>query len=336
MINESEYSLTMDQKVERAISAKFRKFLEMAVKYGVVKRGWTAADYMIEAVKNYGSENTGITGQKGTAKSNLLMQRGYIIYKDWDLVREHTITEIDPFLDLIENAIENKERIPWLGLDDVATIFPASLYFTDRKLYSDLKSSWETTRTVFANIDRTAKRKNKVASFITEDITGDIITYDRRGELLAHYDYRRWLWLRDLKDPTQMKPKLIAVEDVPFPLTPDSFKICPDLLSAQYTSGGVTRNGDDYFHNYLRLAGLPRLEFIKYWDNRLGLAKNSFVQFKSSLKEARVKKDLKQKLSQSEHGEVGAIRKKINTGEATIDDYRRLVELGDKKQGKTH
>lgn len=332
----TEQGLSRTQRIEReAKRAKVKRFLDLAVKYGVVKRGWTAVDYMQDAVKNYGSENTGITGPKGSAKSNLLMQRGFAIYEDWDLVREHTITELEPFLDLLECAIETRERIPWVGVDDIATIFPRSLYFTDRKLYSELKSSWETTRTVLSNFDWTATRKNKVASFITDDITGDIITYDRRGEIIAHYDYRRWLWLRDLKDPNEMVAKLIAVEDVPFPLTPESFLHNAILREGTFISGGVEYHGEDYFKTKLRLCGLPRPEFVKYWDKRLGLADNSFHRFKKTIAEANVKKLKKGTLSPSEHGEVGAIRKKINEGSATIADYQRLTDLHDKKEGKT-
>ena len=335
-MTEQQTTLSRQERIDRiSRQAKVKRFLDLAVKYGVVKRGWTAVDYMKDAVKNYGSENTGITGPKGSAKSNLLMQRGYAIYEDWDLVREHTITELEPFLSLMENAIAERTRIPWVGVDDIATIFPRSLYFTDRKLYSELKSAWETTRTVLSNFDWSATRKNKVASFITDDITGDIITYDRRGEIVAHYDYRRWLWLRDLKDPNEMVAKLIAVEDVPFPLTPDSFKISPILREGTFNSGGVEYHGEEYFRDRLRLCGLPRAEFVKYWDKRLGLADNSFHRFKKTIAEAIVKKQAKNALSLSEHGEVGQIRKKVKAGTATIADYQRLTELNDKKEGKT-
>lgn len=286
---------------------------------------------MRDAVKNYGSENTGITGPKGTAKSNLLMQRGFSIYEDWDVVREHTITKLDPFLDLMEAAIESKERIPWVGVDDIATIFPRSLYFTDRKLYSELKSSWETTRTVLSNFDWTATRKNKVATFITDDITGDIITYDRRGDLIAHYDYQRWLWFRDWKDPSEMRAKLIAVEDVPFPLIPEALKSCKELCEGTFISGGEEFSGCDYFLKKLRLGGVPREEFVKYWNQRLGLADDAYHRFKKTIQESRAKADKKSKITLADYGAIGAIRKKIKDGTATMEDLQALAKLYDKR-----
>jgi len=255
---------------------------------------------MRQAVKNFGWESVAITGPKGTAKSNLLMQRGYSIYENWEEVRRHTITEREPFLDLLEDAIEKQERIPWVGVDDIATLFPKSLYFTDRKLYSELQSSWETLRTVMSNFDFTATRKNKVATFISTDITGDIITYDRRGEIIAHYDYRRWLWLRNLKDPTEMVAKLIAVEDIPFPLTPEAFEIDKVLREGEFIVGGVVYTGEDFFKNKARLTGMPRAEFVKYWENRLGLASNAYHRFKKIIEATKAKRERQSKLETKE------------------------------------
>lgn len=287
--------------IQRNLSAqarrlKVKKFFDLAQKYGVVKKGWTATDYMRFAVKNFGWESCAIVGPKGTAKSNLLLQRGYSIYEDWEEVHRHTITEREPFLDLLEDAIDKQERIPWVGVDDIATLFPKSLYFTDRKLYSELQSSWETLRTVMSNFDFTATRKNKVATFITNDITGDIITYNRRGEIVAHYDYRRWLWLRDLKDPTEMTAKLIAIEDIPFPLTPDAFKFDKILREGEFIVGGVIYTGEDFFKTKARLTGVPREEFVKYWDNRLSLAFNSYHRFKTIIEQTKRKREKQTKI----------------------------------------
>jgi hypothetical protein len=150
-----------------------------------------------------------------------------------------------------------------------------------------------------SNFDFTATRKNKVATFITNDITGDIITYDRRGELIAHYDYCRWLWLRDLKDPTDMNPKLIQVEDVPFPLTPEAFKIDKLLSEGEFISGDHVYTGKEFFER-VRLVGMPRSEFVKYWENRLGLASNAYHRFKKIIEATRKKKEKQAKLETPE------------------------------------
>lgn len=276
---------------KQARKGKVKKFLDIAVKYGVVKKGWTATDYMHDAVSNYGWECTGITGLKGSAKSNLLMQRGFYIYQDWELVRAHMVTKRDQFLDLLGKAIEEKVVIPWMGVDDIATIFPSSLYFTDRKLHSELKATWETLRTTMSNFDWTATRKNKVASFITEDLTGDIICYNRRGDTLAFYDYQRWMWVRDWADPTEMYARLIAIEDIPFPLIPDSFKAEAILREGTYLVGGVEYKGEAFFRERAKLGGVPRPEFVKYWNQRLDLGSESFVRFKKVIEAAKRKQE---------------------------------------------
>lgn len=297
----------IDERIKKleahARKTKIKRLMDTAVKYGVVKRGWTAADYMRDSCKNMGWESTAITGPKGSAKSSLLLQRGYSIYQNWDLTRKYTFTDREKFLGLLEDAIGKKERIPWVGGDDIATIFPKSLYFTDRKLYSELQSSWETLRTVMSNFDFTATRKNKVASFITSDITGDIITYDRQGEILAHYDYRRWLWLRNLKDPTEMVAKLISIEDVPFPLTPDSLKLSKLLREGTFISGGQAYQGEDYFKNRARLTGVPREDFKKYWDERLGLADVAYHRFKRIVEASKAKEERDHPLTDQERTE---------------------------------
>lgn len=282
--------------------------MDSAVKYGVVKMGWTSTDYMRDAVKNYGWESTAITGPKGSAKSNLLAQRGFSIYENWEDTFANIVTTREEFLALLERAIENKERIPWVGCDDIGTIFAKSLYFADRKLYSELQSSWETLRTVMSNFDFTATRKNKVATFITSDITGDIITYDRRGDLIAHYDYRRWLWIRNLKDPTEMIAKLIAIEDVPFPLIPESFKIDRTLSHGKYIAGGREYQGECFFKDKLRLMGVPREVFKAYWDRRLGLASTAYHRFKKIIDATKAKEAKKEKepMTRTEAASVAA------------------------------
>lgn len=304
--NEGQFAKATEisQRIEQQASrAKVKKLIAIAKKYGVVTPGWTATEYMREAVKNYGWESTAITGPKGTAKSNLLLQRGFSIYESWPEVHKHTVTETEPLLDLLEKAIEGEVRIPWLGVDDAATIFPKSLYFTNRKLYSELQSSWETLRTVVSNFDFSATRKNKVATFITSDITADIITYNRKGELYAHYDYRRWLWLRNLKDPTEMIAKLIAIEDIPFPLIPEALRSVASLREGEFIYGGKVYKGEAFFKNKARLTGVPRPEFVKYWDNRLGLASKAYHRFKTVLEQTK-RKEPKRPLTPEERSAI--------------------------------
>jgi hypothetical protein len=285
---------------------KVAKLFQVAEKYGVVKRGFTAIDYLFDAIKNFGWESTAITGPKGSAKSNLLLQRGRAIYQDKAALKRHTVTKRTHFLDLMEGAIEQRERIPWMGIDDIATIFPSSLYHTHRKIYSELKSDWETVRTAMNCFDFTCTRKNKVASFILEDITGDIICYNRISDLLSHYDYRRWLWLRSLKDPTRMVAKLISIEDIPFPLTPDAFLISKVLTEGKFIVGGTEYIGEAFYKERAQLTGLSRTDFNEYWEERLDLAQTSWKRFRKIVEQPTPKP-----VSDSERSEAGRALRQI-------------------------
>ncbi len=181
------------------------------------------------------------------------------------------------------DILDTHERIPYLGIDDIGAHFPSSMYFTDRKLYSHLKASWETLRTKINCLDFTVTRKNKVADFILEDITGDMICFDRRGEVLSHYDYQRWMWLRDLKNPKRMIARLIRVEMIPFPLLPESFDLCAELKTGKYVCGGKVYEGEAFFKERACLTGVPREEFVTYWENRLALADKATADFRIDL-----------------------------------------------------
>lgn len=262
---------------------KVAKLFKLAEKYGVIEKGWSCIDYMRHAALRHGWESTCISGPKGTLKSNLMLQHGLAMYGNMKEVKEHTITTTKGLTDLMQYAIENEICIPWVGVDDIAAIFPRSLYFTHRKLYSKLQAAWETSRTVFANFEFSCVLKHKVASFILEDITADIKCYKpifvNSTPIKAHYDYRRWLWLRSLKDPTRDIAKLITVEDIPFPATPDAFKIDKELNSGIYYSGGMAYKGEEFYKQRACLTGIETEEFRKYWNERLNIAKTSFKDF---------------------------------------------------------
>jgi hypothetical protein len=285
---------TIHQKIDKELhKQKVARLFKMAEKYGVIRRGWSCLDYMRHANERHGWESTCISGPKGTLKSNLLLQHGLGMYGNMEEVNKHLITKKKQLLNLLEYAINNEICIPWVGVDDAAALFPKSLYFTHRKLYSKLQASWETVRTVMANFEFSCVLKHKVASFILEDVTGDIKCYNPvfvgSTPIKCHYDYRRWLWLRNLKDPTTDIAKLISVEDIPFPATPDSFKIDKELNSGSYYAGGVTYTGIDFFKNRACLMGVETPDFRKYWNERLNITKESFQDFASIMEDAPAK-----------------------------------------------
>jgi len=277
---------TIQERVKREITkGKVTKLFATAEKYGIVHRGFTGIDYLGYAIQHHGWESNAIGGPKGQGKSNLLLQRGLGVFKEFDEVLNHVVTRRKGFLSLLKDAIDRDERIPWVGIDDIGVIFPSSIYYSDRKIFASMQSSWEVLRTVINCLDWTCTRKNKVASFILEDITGDLICYKRIGEIKSHYNYVRWLWLRNFKDPRKMVSKMIMVEDIPFPLIPDALRIDTELMGGNFIVGGETYHGERFFKEKALLMGIERPDFRKYWNIRLGLTKTAFSQFSKLIEE---------------------------------------------------
>lgn len=277
---------------------KVAKLLKYAIQMGAVRPGWSAIDYMRYAAQHHGWESTCIAGQKGSLKSNLLLQHGLAIYGNLEEVLKHFVTEQGRLFELIDYAIENEKLLPWIGVDDIAMIFPKSLYFTKRKLYSELQASWEAVRTVFANFEFSCVIKRKVATFILEDITSDIKCYkpvyldhaDGTNECIkSHYIYRRWLWLTNFKDPTSDLAKLITVEEIPFPATPEALIYDDELKNGMFYAGGKAYKGEEFFKNHACLRGIDTNDFKKYWDSRLGIAKRGFKKLKQIMADEEVK-----------------------------------------------
>jgi hypothetical protein len=311
---EHQGNTTENQIQNELRKQKVAKLLKNAITMGAVRPGWSAIDYMRYAALHHGWESTCISGQKGTLKSNLLLQHGLALWGSLDKVFEHFVTDQDRLFDLIEYAIDNDVLLPWIGVDDIAMIFPKSLYFTKRRLYSELQASWEAVRTVFANFEFSCVIKRKVATFILEDITADIKCYkpvfldhaDGSSECIkSHYNYRRWLWLTNYKDPTQDIARLITVEEIPFPATPEALKYDPELKTGTFYSGGKVYKGEEFFRDHACLRGINTSDFKKYWDTRLGIAKKGFKRLQEIMAEEEVKKAQRQaKLSAEEKSSI--------------------------------
>jgi|GEM_PF-3397496 len=322
------------QRINRELQKnKIAKLFKFAQKQGIIKPGWSWIDYALDAVNRHGWESTCISGTKGTLKSNLLMQHGLAIYGNMNQVMNHMITEKKQLIQKLQYAIDNEICMPWIAVDDAAALFPKSLYFTHRKLYSKLQASWETVRTVMSNFEYTCVLKHKVAAFILEDITGDIKCYDgvffNGNPIKSHYDYRRWMWLRNLKDPTTDIAKLILVEDTVFPATPDAFKHDKELSKNTYLSGGNTYVGYEYFEKVTRLIGIETSVFREYWNKRLALTKNSFQEFASIFEDMEAQEE-QRKLSKEERAEINRVNgEKGRATQKTLREQKRCLYSGE-------
>jgi len=264
-----------------------RKIFREAQKQGVVYPGYCGVDYMRHAIDIFGWECTTIDGVKGSAKSCQMQQRGYAIYQDWDTVEQYTVMEPEDFM----NIMDERGRIPWIGWDDITVHLPRSLYFTDRELWAELSKNWAAYRTKLNCFDCTTPRKDRVASFILEDLTGDITCFNRYKDMVSHYDFQRWMWQRDFKDPKKKHPTPIQIEPATaFPLTPGAIKISPELKQGTIVVGGVEIPKLEFYTlEKSGLIGMPRPRFRKYWKRRLELANQAAKRLKAIFKKRQPK-----------------------------------------------
>ena len=321
------------EEVKISIPKAAKKLFNAGIKYGVVHLGFSHLDYLRYAIENVGWECTAITGIKGTAKSCLLLQSGYAIYQDWDIVLEYMPIKPIEFGEIINQ----KGRIPWIGWDDIATHLPRTLYFTDRETWDELSKNWETYRTKMSNFECTATRKSKIVGFILEDLTADIKCFKREKDIKSHYEYWRWLWLDDPHDPTKENAFRINIEEIPFPLTPEALNYDPEFKQ-EFIIGGIPKHGKE-FYNEVGLNGVPRNIFKRYWKRRTELAdeaaKKTLEIFKKKLGEKSnefielVKRamEIHEEL-RDEDGKlnVAKIRLKLGVGRNLAYDIKKAIE----------
>lgn len=199
-----------------------------AQQLGYVVLGWGIMDYARDAIDNHGWESYIIWGPKGGYKSNLLLQIGYNVYGDvenegyenmevWETVLNHIIFTPMDFI----RITKDKGRIPFLGWDDISAHLPRTLYMTNRKLWDAVARNWDLFRPKLSVFVCTTPHKSRVASFIVNDMSGEIIV--SKGHKFEH---QRWSWDLDLKhhDSEQGKPikveeaKTIHRDNVPLPI----------------------------------------------------------------------------------------------------------------------
>jgi len=231
-----------------------------AVDRGFIVEGWNLIDYLRDAVENEGWESICIWGPKGAMKSNLMLQLGYLIYQDWDVVLDHVVFKPEDFI----RITEERGRIPWMGWDDIGVWLSSSLYFTNRKMWSAMKENWDAFRVKLSTFICTAPRKDKVASFIVDDLSGEVLVGKRVGkELINKYDCQRWIWETDFKKPDKCKFDMVRVDERFFPGTPET---------------ALKYEADDRFNH--ELPGVPAWVFRRYYEERRRLAEEARERLK--------------------------------------------------------
>jgi hypothetical protein len=143
--------------------------------------------------------------------------------------------------------LKPKGRIPMIGWDDIAAWFDSQLYFENRGLYTNIKRCWTLMRTKLNVFSCTLPNKAELPGFIIKDMTAEAKNSPR---LTRTYD--RWTLSKHLFDPRKVVMRPVNVfRDKPF-----------------------------------NMMSVPKLEFKRYWDRRMGLAETATHDLVSYLEEA--------------------------------------------------
>lgn len=208
-------------------------FMAGAQRKGFYVSGWEIEDYLRNAIQNYGWECIPIWRIKGSYKSNRLMHWLYTIYGDWKLVHKYLVMQPLEFTELLKE----KGRIPMIGWNDIAAWFDSQLYFENRGLYTNIKRCWTLMRTKLNIFMATLPRKDEFPGFILRDLTAEVFCSPS-----SCYDFNRWSWSMNFRDPRKVKKRAISV--------------CEDEVFDIYQ--------------------VPKHEFIEiYWKRRMELAEGA-------------------------------------------------------------
>jgi hypothetical protein len=240
--------------------------LVLAQELGYIVPNWHIEDYLRDSIDHMGWESIAFNGPKGGAKSNLLLQLMYIIFKNWEDVKR--LLMFSP-INFLEITSEPNTTLPLITGDDISVWLPRSLYFTDRTLWSAFKQNWDSFRTIVYAFLCSAPLKEHIASFITDDLTGEVFIGRRvKGAMAMQYDFQRFVWSVDFESPTKTAFAKVRVEKSWFPLRPEDKVLLPQLIK----KSNPTWTDEQIELEIKRFPGVPDDVWNWYQKNRYELA----------------------------------------------------------------
>lgn len=149
---------------------KIPAHIALAIRFGLVKPGYTLQDYFVEAVTGppelkgkAGYETALIWAVQGSGKSSRGLQYLKWLYGSWEDVLNNIVFRPQDFINHLEK-VPDDHTIPAIFWDDIMVHFPASKFKTDLKQYEAVDSTFASIRTkvnvILASlpiIDRCAK-----------------------------------------------------------------------------------------------------------------------------------------------------------------------------------
>ena len=159
------------------------KVIQLAIKFGIIKIGYNLEDYLREAVETGGYETANIWGIQGSGKSTRMLQMGYWIYGDWDVVLKSLVFKPADFVERLK-AIPKGNRTPCLLWDDIGVHYTSSTFRTDIKQYEAIDSAWAAIRTKVNVIIMSIPLIDRLAKNIKDNITLEIFIGRNQMEVI--------------------------------------------------------------------------------------------------------------------------------------------------------
>lgn len=158
------------------------KIIQHAEYFGLIRKGWTLEDYIVDAVKIGGYETVNLWGVQGAGKSSRMLQIGYWVYKDWDTVLENIVFKPNEFVKRLEST-PPKTRIPCLLWDDIGVHYTSSTFKTNISQYQAVDATWAAIRTRCNVIVLTIPLIDRLAKNIKDNITFEVYIGRNQMEL---------------------------------------------------------------------------------------------------------------------------------------------------------
>lgn len=170
------------------MTERIPRHIELAYEYGSLKKDYTLRDYMLEAVDQNGYETILNWGVQGSGKSSRMLQMGYWIYQDWDLVLDNIIFKPSELVRRLE-ALEEDVRIPCLMWDDVGVHYTSSRFKTDIQEYEAVDSVWAAIRTKVGVIILTIPNVVRLAKNLKDNLTFEVYLGRNQKEMIKRLFY---------------------------------------------------------------------------------------------------------------------------------------------------
>ena len=160
------------------------KPIELAIRFGLIKPGYTLEDYLVEAATTEaGYETVDLWGVQGSGKSSRMLQMLYWIYEDWEEVLNHIIFKPSTLVETLEEVPDN-EVLPALGWDDIGVHYPSSKFKTDIKQYEAVDSTWAAIRTKVHVVITTIPLIDRLAKNVKDNVTFEVFLGKNQMELI--------------------------------------------------------------------------------------------------------------------------------------------------------